>query len=486
MATVSRLLHIEGTTQPSTARRERPHFIQRSKKGSSTNEVTDLSAPSPFRAASSLRSKKIQRAALAAAALILSGFALLFICKRFSSNLTEAGLAHRKLAGNDDQEGASDEELDEILNQCLEFEAEHGEPPSDPDWEEPAKKKAKLVALLEEAAASHESEGLDSTIPAPGSHISPSWTQAAPSSGLQSADEVSTHEGFSLPGLDINPDLNPDGFLEQIPPLEEEQGEEGGEKGEPSVLPGDKDQEQPSTSIVVIDLVTPTPSPNPQQSALERHPFYRLPDIQPGAITRQPADVPAYTQNYFGTSYLDMVRDMRELFLLPSLGPKEVEELMSAAESLACYLLNHKSGGAGSVLSPSQGVRYLGQYFMMLDCLVCARQLVGPQMFSDETWQALTGSIDTRIYLLEPIKHVSPREQHNRDLLERLVPAMELMKAGGRPSAEEVVTIKRMLLCSEFLNTHFKDSRWNSWRQDDAQFAQMHQDSSDDSEDDKS
>ncbi|KAL8443902.1 hypothetical protein Emed_006497 [Eimeria media] len=452
---------------------------------SSTNDVGDFHASAPFRAASSLRSKRIQRTALAAAALILSGFALLFICKRFSSNLTEAGLAHRRLAGSADQEGASDEELDEILNQCLELEAEHGEPPPDPDWEEPAAKKAKLVAILKEAAASHESAGLDPTVAAGWSHISPSWTQAAPSSGLPRAEELLAHEGVSLPGFDINPDLNPDAFLEQIPLLEEEQREEGGEKGESSVLPGDKDQEQPTTSIVVIDLVTPTPSPNPQQSALERHPFYRLPDIEPGAIRRPFAEIPLYNETFLGGSFFRMVKRMRELYLLPVLGPDEVEELMCAAESLMCYLRNHKSAGATSVLSPSHAIRYLGQYFMMLDSLLCARQLFGPQMVSDERWQALTESIDTDFTFPEPNKYATPRALHNYALVSHLIPAMDLMKAGVRPTAQEIVTVKRMLLCSEFLDIHFKEPRWDPWRQDDAQFVQTYEDSSDDLEDDK-
>ncbi|KAL8450648.1 hypothetical protein Emed_002399 [Eimeria media] len=459
MAVVSRQLQIEGTVQPRRAYREREQFIQKPK----------------------LSGKRIQRVALAAAALILSGFALLFICKRFSSNLTEAGLAHRRLAGSDDQEGASDEELDEILNQCLEFEAEHGEPPPDPDWEEPAKKKAKLVALLEEAAASHVSAGLDPTVAAGWSHILPSGTQAAPSSGLHSTDEALTHEVVSLPGFDINPDLNPDAFLEQIPPLEEESKEEGTVPGESSVLPENEDQEQPSTSCVLAGQPSSTRSSSLQQSALERHPFYRLPDIEPSAM-RQLGLVKIYCRGFNGASFFKMVLRMRELFLLPNLGTEEAQELRGAAEALVWYLRNHPSKGAGSVTSSAQAVRYLGQYFMMLDCLLSARQLFGPEMISDESWQALTETIDTDLSFPEPFALAGPRKCHNYALVSRLVPAMKLMKTGVRPSAKDVVFIKRMLLCSKYLDIHFRQPRWDPWRQDDAQFTQTHEDSSDDSE----
>ncbi|KAL8450649.1 hypothetical protein Emed_002400 [Eimeria media] len=452
---------IEGTAQPRRAYREREQFIQKPK----------------------LSGKRIQRVALAAAALILSGFALLFICKRFSSNLTEAGLTHRRLAGSDGQESTSDEELDEILNQCLEFEAEHGEPPPDPDWEEPAAKKARLVAFLKEAAASHESAGLDPTVAAGWSHILPSGTQAAPSSGLQSTDEALTHEVVSLPGFDINPDLNPDAFLEQIPPLEEESKEEGTVPGEPSVLPENEDQEQPSTSCVLAGQPSSTRSSSLQQSALERHPFYRLPDIEPSAIRRRFRLVQIYSRKFHGATFFKMVLRMRELYLLPTLGTEEVEELMCAAESLVWYLRNHPSKGAESVTSSSQAVRYLGQYFMMLDCLLSARQLFGPEMISDESWQALTETIDTDLSFPEPFTFAGQRKYHNYALVSRLVPAMELMKAGVRPSAEDVVFIKRMLLCSKHLDIHFRQPRWDPWRQDDAQFTQTHEDSSDDSED---
>ncbi|KAL8440884.1 hypothetical protein Emag_007641 [Eimeria magna] len=277
-------------------------FSDKVQAGSSGFAVVE--SPEPSFRSRLVRSKRTQRAALAAAAFILSGVALLFICKRLSNNSTVAGLPHRRLAGNYDREGTSDEELDAILDQCLELEAEHGEPLSKTDSAEPAAKKAKLVAFLEEAASSHKFAELDSTLIEGGSPISRSWRQAQElewpnvvnASGLQSAGEVLTQwtpsanpagpEDVSLPGLDIDPDLNPEAFLEQIPHLEEEGEGEGREPVGPSVLHGGEDQEKPSISRTLTELLSSTSSLGPRRLGLDRHPFYRLPDILPGAILR--------------------------------------------------------------------------------------------------------------------------------------------------------------------------------------------------------
>ncbi|KAL8272812.1 hypothetical protein Esti_003251 [Eimeria stiedai] len=106
-----------------------------------------LELPAPSFSSPPVRNRRFQGTALAAAAFILSGVALLFMCKRLSSSLAEVRLTHRRQADSNGKDGTPDGELDATLTECLKLEAEHGEPPSDTDLVEPAAKRAKLITF---------------------------------------------------------------------------------------------------------------------------------------------------------------------------------------------------------------------------------------------------------------------------------------------------------------------------------------------------
>ncbi|KAL8443903.1 hypothetical protein Emed_006498 [Eimeria media] len=448
-------------------------------------ESHSLSSPSP-----PVRRKRFQRAAAALAAVVffLSSFALLLTCRKLSSKLTEPGLAHRRLAEGFEKEITSDEELDAILNQCLELEAEHGEPHPDPDSDsaEPAAKKAKLVALLEEAAVIFELLGPETTPADGGLSTSSSWTHATEPEGLssthpsrtQSASETtlahfnpSLHAGptedVSLPGLDVDPNLDPEGYLEQIPLLTEEEGEEERETDEGlTVLHAEGEQEQ-----------QPATSSGTQQLGFEDHPFFRLPQVLPHAIRRKFEMIEEYRLGYSGSSCFLMLQKMHELFLKPVLDPDDVEELLCASESLARYAHTHVHRDRLVRVKPVRVIRQLGLHFIILDSLVCARQLLGSYMIPEEWWDPLMSSFSTD-YALQLYSRAKPITKFNYDLITRLRAAVELLKTGVRPEAEEIVNLKKMLFCSPYSAARFKETHWDLWRQDAEMYEKTHGDSS--------
>ncbi|KAL8440885.1 hypothetical protein Emag_007642 [Eimeria magna] len=472
---------------------------------SSAYAAAELPAPS-FRSPP-VRNKRFRRAALATAAFFLSGVALLFICKRLSSNLTKPGLPHRRLAEGFEKEGESDDELDIILNQCLELEAEHGDFHPDTDFTEPDAKKAKLVAFLEEAASSYTSAGQQAPISEVGLITMPSWTHELEwpdpthPSELQSAGEVLTHwtssadsasladsaapEGVSLPGLDIDPVLDPEAFLEQIPPLTQERGQKGREPLGPTVLRGGAHQQQRSLLGALTQGIRPTRSSGTQQLGPEEHPFFRLPKILPRAIRRKFRLTEVYRGGFSGTSCFQMLQKMRELFLKPVLGPEDVEELLRASESLVLYTRGHVVRERLTRLTPIRIIRQLGLHFMILDSLVCARQLLGPDMVPEQWWDALAGVFSTD-YVVQPYEKAKEATKHNYSLIAGLRAAVELLKTGVRPSAAEIVKLKKMLFCSPYSAARFKDSQWNCWRQDAEMYARTHEDIFESSDDEES
>ncbi|KAL8429753.1 hypothetical protein ACSSS7_006369 [Eimeria intestinalis] len=468
--------------------------------GSSAYAVA--TSPTPPFPSSPKRNKKFQGGALAAAAFVLSGVALLFVCRRLFINLTDAGLAHRRLAEGVDHEGTSDEELGSILSECLDLEAEHGEFTPDGDWPEPAAKKAKLAAFLEEAAASFETAWTHERAPEKHSSKPPGWAYtgefAWPSAthpgGNPSAGEVMSlgtpspesgaRGGVSVPGLDINPNLDPEAFLEHIPLLTEDDEEEGTEPMGPTVFVGGEDQEKPSTSGALSGELPSTRAVGTRQLGPEGHPFFRLPRILPGSVRREFRSIRDYARSSSPRSYSHLLLQMHDLFLKPALGPDEVEELMCAAELLLCFVYYHPSNGLQPPFSPAHIVRYLGPRLFILDYLFCARQLVGMQTISDEGWQAITLDIQSDFpKIQQPHASASARTHYNYDLAKRLAAAVSLLKSGVRPGAEELVDLKRMLLCSPNADPRYKAPRWDPWRADDAQYAQAHEKPSDNSED---
>ncbi|KAL8273391.1 hypothetical protein Esti_002723 [Eimeria stiedai] len=438
-----------------------------------------IELPAPSFSSPPVRSKRFKGTALAAVAFILSGVALLFMCKRLSRNLVGVGLAHRRLAKSDEKDGPPDDELNAILNECLALEAEHGEPPSETEEVEPAAKKAKLVALLEEAASSYESKGQQGASHQGGSPQPPTsadelqWLGAARPSGLglQSAGEIwldarssadfGAFESTSSLGLGIEPNLDPEAFLEQIPSLIEEGGWKDVERVGTAVSHGGGDGEVPSTSSALLGAVRSTLSQGDQQLGPEGHPFFRLPVVLPGAVRRELRRIEVYPQPFSGHSPFAMLLKIRELLLQPTLRPAEVEELTRAAEALVCFALNHPSGKVNTPTSPCHAVRHLGMNFLVLDCLVCIRQLLGPRVIPDQWWSDITGSVFTSFEFKRPSVFAAAQKHHNYRLLTRLIPASQGSKILGGTLGEWMMkcTLEPMDISQMILKTQGASQR---------------------------
>ncbi|KAL8441331.1 hypothetical protein Emag_007268 [Eimeria magna] len=362
----------------------------------------------------SLRNRGVKIATLAIAAFFLVAVVYTAFCRRTRRTLSGAGSRHRRLAEGGEDEGVYDEELQAILEGCVDYEEERGILPSivlsaDTTLSSPAEKKAKLVALAHETVSSflaslptHE-KNLSSSF-ATGADIMPSLAYVdlplASSEPLQplSAEFVDLH----LPSLQgdtlehalfedsgISPPeaaLEADAWLNQIPFLIKP------EEDDLVIVEESKAEGSPETDVQPSTLASASADLLPASPALKRashHRYVRLPKVQPGAIKRALMLQAARSGPRFlsRSSSFDMLATMRALFVKFELDAADVEELCQAVEKMISYV--HKR------ISPDVGLRRFGElvsrfgrYFLILDSVVRACEILGPAALAEYWWNA--------------------------------------------------------------------------------------------------
>ncbi|KAL8448049.1 hypothetical protein Emed_004048 [Eimeria media] len=187
------------------------------------------------------RSQPSARVLTAILALLLAGFLLTVICKRPRSKGLSAGTSTRRLAQSSEGEGESNEELEFVLQGCLEFEKEYGFSGFFPEAEveEPAAKKARIVSFIDKAV--REYQGAVHPVPSEvqtSTSITAVEQQAATTTASVEQEEYEESFAFllsrylgspqSLPQdteSSLEQNLDSEKWLENIPSiLEEEEG----------------------------------------------------------------------------------------------------------------------------------------------------------------------------------------------------------------------------------------------------------------------
>ncbi|KAL8274376.1 hypothetical protein Esti_001698 [Eimeria stiedai] len=104
------------------------------------------------------RNPPVARLLTAVVALLLIGVLLAFICKRQQSRGSLAGTIQRRLAQAGEGDEDLDDELQDVLQGCLEIENEYGFSALIPHVEvqEPAAKKARIVSLIQDAFSEYQ------------------------------------------------------------------------------------------------------------------------------------------------------------------------------------------------------------------------------------------------------------------------------------------------------------------------------------------
>ncbi|KAL8434390.1 hypothetical protein ACSSS7_003216 [Eimeria intestinalis] len=210
----------------------------------------------------------------------------------------------------------------------------------------------------------------------------------------------------------------------------------------------------------------------PERMRPGAHPFYSLPVLRPGALTRG-LDLSAVLRpSPTIKAPLRSLKRVQGLLKKEVLEANEAQVLVSLTESLVRYLvLRHRS--RLPIINPSLTADRLGMRFMCLEAIVCLMQLLGPAISPHLWWDPFVRWVPTEYNPL-PSQSRLPRAAEFRELCIRLSYACKRLKRGLRLSEEDTVQLKRDLLTTQ-APTRFKESKWDAWRLDDILFRQGQQ-----------
>ncbi|KAL8437683.1 hypothetical protein ACSSS7_000760 [Eimeria intestinalis] len=457
---------------------------------------TDAGLPAKVSRRQSLRSTGRKNAASSVAALFLIAVIFTAFCKRLGSRVRGVGLAHRRLAEGGDEE-EQDDELQAILESCLDYEQEASQLPGatlPPATGTPslATSQAGLIASphgTEPAGPLWPSSAPHWSVPLPPPpHVNPPAESPQPfpllsgeSVGFQSPPaEGASSAGFSFEDSVLGgpyPQLDPEAWLDQIPGL----GPGAWLDQSPDIIgsvieaplawsdahESPKGDAQPSTSAATEEGLSGAAA---QDSKHASHPYVRLPPLGPGKLRRRisvrglrtgPLDVNA-------NSTYGMLSAMRTLLAMREICPVAAEGLLQVVELIVCYARNRIDPGV-TARPLTELVNRLGIYFLLFDAILAAYEILGPALEINTWWQDFASRFT--IEYPEYDDYTPPRGQkrialRNFLLVRRLQKALRQFKERKRPSNEEIIEIKRQLFFNKRYT--FGHSRWNPWRDDDA------------------
>ncbi|KAL8428188.1 hypothetical protein ACSSS7_007344 [Eimeria intestinalis] len=444
----------------------------------------------------SLQRSALKKASLIVLAFFLTGLVFTAFCRRLRSRVSEAGLPYRRLAEGGRGEEEDDDELETILEACLDYEKEHYffTSPRLPSHTGPSSSSAAQVGPPQ------RSESVGALWPSFASQwlfpLPPPPYDVPPASALQPiplpsevglGPQLPPAEGGTSPGsllddsgwatsyppypqldpqawLDQIPDLDPEAWLDQIPDIV------GSGIDAPSAEPGAQgileDDAQPSTSAATQEGPS---SDNTQDGELANHPYVRLPPLRPGVVTRtiRVHEVAAGPLEVNASSSYEILSAMRRLLAKPELSSTDAEALLQVVELILGFVENR--------IKPKVGPRHyaafvsrLGIYFLLFDAVLAANEILGPAMQIETWWREFQSSFRTEYPELDD----SMAPEGGRDvalqnflLARRLQKALRQLKQRRRLSNQEIIDIKRQLY---FANAYyFRRARWDPWREDD-------------------
>ncbi|KAL8272813.1 hypothetical protein Esti_003252 [Eimeria stiedai] len=428
--------------------------------------------------------------------LILMSLLVAALCKKVSNRLTEAGLTRRRLGDSGEETKSADEELQQILEQCIYFEEKAGHlqqffMPSVPDPLESARIQAESIEQMQALASTFQPHSSSTTLTS--SQQFTTWDVAreevshmrSQSSGLLAGQDASNPMRPSagtastivssgandwldqIPSLLFSVDAND--WLDQIPLLVPDSTVSEEAVGSLDTLAANTIK--PSTSAGAgTDAVKTTPSDVYTRLCL--HPFVRLPFVPQSAVRREFNLVSPTTPHLKG-SPAKMLKVMRDLFAKSVLNERDVDSLMCTVEMLVRYATVHLQTRTWRG-DPAIIARQAGVSFLILDSVVCAFQVLGPTMKARKWWNSFAEGFCTEQRFPKLARGHRPTLTHNQKLARRLLAAIAIYKTGARPDLMEVITLKRMLLCSPLSPPYFKGSPWDVWRRDDDAFTASH------------
>lgn len=226
-------------------------------------------------------------------------------------------------------------------------------------------------------------------------------------------------------------------------------------------------QAVPSTSKAAdLSDSTPLTASSTSSTGFEHHKFYRLPL----------ADAVEHDINFDGKRALEggaikrshlakKLLKLRELFAKDRIGRTEVNLLLITADELLNYAGRlHPDDVKG--LNPLKVVTRFARRFLLADAIWCICKVVGPSMNKNSWWNQFISHL---MLSEEVVTKFSPSSSH-WPLVCRLQKAMEMFRQGIRPSAAEIVSLKRAIFCGPSTPFGVDGNSWRAWRKDDDEF----------------
>ncbi|KAL8272815.1 hypothetical protein Esti_003254 [Eimeria stiedai] len=358
------------------------------------------------------RGKASTRAALGFTILVFFAFMLGTLCIKLPNKARFAGGTRRRLADSK-EENTSDDELDEILEACVDIDEELGRLQNfvekhETNPLEASTQKTLLVALMRGVAASlqpstssspeRQSSRLGSVA---GKILAPPPLQpsVAGASASASGSALFTREKEN----EMLSALKPDSWLDNIPDIGDEESGEIGTKA--ALLENQKDSddgEQPCTSASAMAQLAPTAAFESLGWNVNLHPFVRLPNVPPAALEEASGSQISQDSLVRWNASSGMLRTMHDLFLQKELTARDVKLLAYIQDKLVRSTIL-RAPSPRVRLYQSNMLRQIGLSFLTLEAVVCACHLLGINMVDEDWWTPFTKVLRTNYDLPEPV-----------------------------------------------------------------------------------
>ncbi|CDI75313.1 hypothetical protein EPH_0004960 [Eimeria praecox] len=200
---------------------------------------------------------------------------------------------------------------------------------------------------------------------------------------------------------------------------------------------------------------------------IREHPFVRLPrrivERTPDSIL---IDMRSAVSRWPGRrDAVPLLQEARELLSRRILYFPGMRDLAHVSKYLIEHAVNHEHHDL-SVFQASRAVERLGIRFLLLDVVVSTFIVLGQTPDSD-SWKVFTDAISHAAPPLVARRSNGGQRVFYSCLSQELSRAIQILKTGRRPLAEDLLRIKRMLFCLACSPTRFQRRAFDRWREDD-------------------
>ncbi|KAL8432362.1 hypothetical protein Efla_006137 [Eimeria flavescens] len=226
----------------------------------------------------------------------------------------------------------------------------------------------------------------------------------------------------------------------------------------------------PSSSVAASSASPPTAAdsqPSTSQARdgrMSQHPFLRVPFLETGVRARD--FQPSAGKTIVGDRYIGLLlRHLRNLLRMPSLGHEHANAIVNFAERLASHA-RQSVGGPLPKVRPRLLAERIARRFLVFYVLHMASKAVQQNWPEQRWWRELAAAIPTDVPATMSEATVRPPGWPMLALARRLAAAASVYKRGGSLRDEELVALMVDLFGPQGCPGRLRDSVWGPWRLD--------------------